>query len=45
MGQNCLFLGLAVLVILVIIVKGACPRRLSLLSLPGRQTNGELEDK
>ena len=32
-GQNCLFSGLAVLVILVIIGKGVCPRLLSLLSL------------
>ena len=33
LGQNRLFLGLAVLVILVIIVKGDCPRLLCLVSL------------
>ena len=32
-GENRLFLGLAVLVILVVIVKDVCPRLLSLVSL------------
>ena len=33
-GENCLFLGPVVLDILVLIVKGVCPRLLSLVSLP-----------